>query len=325
VIGRHVRAPQWVDDALPWAAGSRVRVLGERDGQPHVVLLPRQDEGATRTVAKHYTDHSGAAAATAMQLVRTGLARLDAPPLAVPDVGAWHARARVLEQSASRGRPLLPLLRSSTWRQAAVAAAQALACLHALPRTAGRVTTPADHLRELVHPAPAITAALMPASASRILAVEEALLAHTWPETPAAVTIHRDAHARQMTFDGSRVWLLDWDLSASGDAALDVANFAVYVHTHVARRGRAARDTFLEAYGALAPAPMARLPIYTALTYLRLVSKVCRLRRHGWSHRARRFLARAEEALAVEGSWSSRGARLAPRSRRARLTDGTAG
>lgn len=298
MIGAHVGAPPWLDDALPGTVGARVRVLGERDGRPHVVLLPGDSARSAPVVAKHYADDSGATAATTMQIIRAGLATLDCPPLAVPEATAWHPRARVLVQSVSRGRPLLTVLHSPSWRQAAVAAARGLACLHALPGQTGRVTSLADHLHELVHPAPSITAGVVPALASRILEVERALLSHAWIDPPAAVPIHRDAHARQMTLDGSRVWVLDWDLSACGDAALDVANFAVYLHTHVARRGHAARDTFLETYGALTPAPMARLPIYTALTYLRLVSKVCRLRRPGWPRRADRYLARAEAALA---------------------------
>lgn len=298
MIGARVRAPQWLNDALSWAAGTRVRILGERSGQPHVLLLPRAPARPGRTVAKRYVDDSGAMAAASMQCVRAGLAALDRPTLAVPEAAAWHTRARVLEQSATHGRPLLTLLRSPSWREAAVAAARALACLHALPGR-GRVTTIADHLRELVRPAPAVTAAAVPALASRILAVERALLSHTWNDPPAPVPIHRDAHARQMTLDGPRVWIVDWDLYARGDAALDVANFAVYVHTHVPGRGRAARKVFLEAYGAIAPGPMARLPTYTALTYLRLVSKVCRLRHPGWRRRADLYLGRAEAALAT--------------------------
>lgn len=299
MIGASRRAPPWLQDALPWAAGTRVRVLGERDGRPHVLLLPRGPAYPNNTVAKQYGDDAGSTAVAAMRFVRTGLASLHRAPLAVPEVTAWLPRARVLVQSASPGRPLLPLLLSPSWRQATAAAARALACLHALPTGRGRATALVDHLRELVHPAPVVTAAAVPALATRILNVERVLKAHVWADPPPPVPIHRDAHARQMTQAGSRVWIVDWDLFARGDAALDVANFAVYLRTHLGRRGPAAADAFLDAYVTIGSDVAPRLPVYVALTYLRLASKAVRLRRPGWRRRAGVCLGRAEDALAA--------------------------
>lgn len=49
------------------------------------------------------------------------------------------------------------------------------------------------------------------------------------PETGAPVPLHRDLHDKQLLVDGDDVGLIDFDLAAVGDPALDLANLLVHL------------------------------------------------------------------------------------------------
>lgn len=292
--------PDWATDLDGVRTRGPARVLGVSPAGPHVLALQARSDPWHWVVAKHYSDDSGARAASAMTALHAALEQLDNPPLAVPRVLDWNGRRRVLLQSLAPGRPLLPELHSTRRRAALRAAGRALACLHRTPVRVGRITGVAEHLTDLVRPHPDVVALDLPALGARMRAVTAALRA--WPppsDVERPVAIHRDAHARQMFLDGPRVWLVDWDLFARGDAALDVANFAVYLRTHLTRDAEAAALDFVEAYVAAGADVTARLPRFTALTYVRLIAKNCRLRRPGWQQRIRLYLDRAERALST--------------------------
>lgn len=287
-------APAWVRALRPGVAD--VRILGERDGTPHVVAL--DSHGGEPCVLKRYDDGRGPQAARTMRAVARALAGTGgSAALAVPAVHRWHAHAGVLAQAAVPGRPLLPLLTTTRRRSALTHAARALAALHTSGARIGPATTMADHLAELIHPEPAHVARAMPALGPRIRAVEASL--RRWqsaaPHVPA-VPIHRDAHPRQMTLDGTRVWLVDWDLAARGDAALDVANFALYLRTRLGEDGDGAAGTFLAAYRDHGGDVAERLGAFTACMALRLVCKTWRLRPPGWQTRMRALVTLAERA-----------------------------
>ena len=293
------RVPDWAANLEGVSIRGPARVLGVSLEGPNVVALHARADPGQWVVAKHYTDNSGAGAAAAMTAVRKALEELDDPPLAVPKVLDWNGRRRVLLQALAPGRPLLPELQSTRRRAALHAAARALACLHRTPVPVGRVTGVAEHLTDLVRPHPGVVALELPDIGARVRDVTATLAA--WPQPPSEVVppvaIHRDAHARQMFLDGPRVWLVDWDLYARGDAALDVANFAVYLRTRLGSGAAAAAADFVEAYLAAGTDVTARLPRFIALTYVRLIAKNARLRRPGWQARIRVYLDRAEHAL----------------------------
>nr|WP_269329960.1 phosphotransferase [Kineosporia babensis] len=106
------------------------------------------------------------------------------------------------------------------------------------------------------------------------------------PRTPSIgsgsgpnVLLHRDLHDKQLLLDetGCSAGILDLDLLARGEAALDLANLLVHLELRV-RQGRLAPDrlspmaeTVLSAYGA-DPAVRARLGIYARLTRIRLAA-----------------------------------------------------
>ena len=290
--------PDWASDLAGVTTRGPARVLGIGPAGPHVVAVSTHSVPSHMVVAKRYGDDSGASAAAAMTALRKALEQVEGPPLAVPRVLDWNVRRRVLVQSLAPGRPLLPELQSPRRRAALRAAGRALACLHRTPVRVGRVTDVAEHLADLVRPHPDVVALDLPAIGARMRAVTATLAA--WPPSSNGmrpVAIHRDAHARQMFLDGPRVWLVDWDLFARGDAALDVANFAVYLCTHLSGHADAAAWAFIEAYVAAGTDVTARLPQFIALTYVRLIAKNWRQRRPGWQRRIRLYLDRAERTL----------------------------
>lgn len=288
-------APGWVRALRPGVA--HVRILGARDGTPHVVAL--DGHGGETFVLKRYDDGRGPHAVRTMRAIHRALATSGGcTALAVPAVHRWHAHAEVLVQAAVPGRPLLPLLATPHRRAALRAAARALAALHTSGARTSPAATMADHLADLIHPPPEHVARAVPSLGPRIRAVAAAL--RRWqaaaPAVPA-VPIHRDAHPRQMTLDRHRVWLVDWDLAARGDAALDVANFALYLRTRLARGGDLAAATFLAAYRREGVDVDGRLDAFTACMALRLVCKAWRLRAPGWQARMAALLTRAERHL----------------------------
>jgi len=64
----------------------------------------------------------------------------------------------------------------------------------------------------------------------------------------APTLCHHDLHHLNVLDDGSRLWLVDWEYGGRGDPLIDVAGFL-----SMNGLGPAAADTFLEAYGRLAP------------------------------------------------------------------------
>jgi len=290
-----VAAPAWVRAVRPGATG--VEVLGRRGDDTHVVRL-RDADGAP-LVLKRYDDGRGPHAARTMRAVGRALAATGGDAaLGVPAVRRWHAHAGVLVQAAVPGRPLLPLLTTARRRAALTHAARALAALHTSGARVRPATAMTDHLAELIHPAPEHVARSVPALGPRLRAVAAALRRWQAATGPAAaVPVHRDAHPRQMTLDGTRAWLVDWDLAARGDAALDVANFALYLRTRLEHDGDGAARTFLAAYRAHGLEVDGRLDAFTACMALRLVCKTWRLGRPGWRARMAALLTLAEQHI----------------------------
>jgi streptomycin 6-kinase len=95
------------------------------------------------------------------------------------------------------------------------------------------------------------------------------------------VVLHRDLHDKQVLLeDSGPVGLLDLDLAACGDPALDLANLLVHVELRALQghcsdaRARACAAALIEGYSP-APAVLARLAFYAAATRLRLAGLYC--------------------------------------------------
>ncbi|TFV53665.1 hypothetical protein E4P41_20890, partial [Geodermatophilus sp. DF01-2] len=91
-----------------------------------------------------------------------------------------------------------------------------------------------------------------------------------------AVPLHRDLHDRQvLVADDGSVGLLDFDLLAAGEPALDLANLLAHLslrqHQGLVTDAGPLRAAVLEGYRP-APAVAARVPVREAVTRLRLAA-----------------------------------------------------
>jgi thiamine kinase-like enzyme len=103
----------------------------------------------------------------------------------------------------------------------------ALAKLSRLGPPTERRWTLADELATLDRRLAEATAAL-PSLPTRALADAARALADATP-VAAAGPAHRDFHPEQALIDDGRVWLIDFDLYAMADPALDAGNFAAHL------------------------------------------------------------------------------------------------
>jgi aminoglycoside phosphotransferase (APT) family kinase protein len=150
---------------------------------------------------------------------------IPAPLGAVPSLGL------VLHQRVA-GTPLTQRLSDPDAPHLVVRTAEALLKLHRTRHTLPRrhaVTDELDHLEVQLSQ----TAEALPQLRQRILGVLDDC--HRLEERlPAArpVLLHRDFYPDQILVDGSRLWIVDLDLAAVGDPALDAGNFIAHLIEH---------------------------------------------------------------------------------------------
>lgn len=121
---------------------------------------------------------------------------------------------------------------------------------------------------------------------SRVLAACEGV-AEGLSDAPPA-TLHRDLYPEQLLVDGGRLYLLDLDLCARGDPALDIGNFAAHLREHALRVWGDAdalsglERALTEHYCALTGTPAGAVAAYTTLSLARHIAISQRLpeRRH---------------------------------------------
>lgn len=147
----------------------------------------------------------------------------------VPEAGLWLQRLLPGEPSE---RHFLPASNPAIARRVA----DALADLHDEPVATARTWSVGDEL-DMLRERLGRAARERPALAGRIEAVLAACIerAAGLPATPPT-GIHRDFHPGQVLVDGERLVLLDFDLYAVGDPALDVGNFAAHLIELAVRR-----------------------------------------------------------------------------------------
>lgn len=190
---------------------------------------------------------------------------------AVPELGLW-LQARV------PGRPSSVLLPGKEGADLAVRVADALEKLHRAPVPPARRHTTDDEiviLRERLRE----IARQRPEWAARLDRVAEACTrAAGRLRAPAPALVHRDFHPDQVLVEGDRLHLVDLDLCARGDPALDVGNFVGHLIEQALREhgdpraldGPAA--AMVERYAARAgSAASAAVTVWATLTLARLV------------------------------------------------------
>jgi len=271
--------------------GARAALAEREPGEWVAQLLEESPDGRTvvsfahagrRVIGTFSADGGGA---PGFELLGA-LWRARCPTLQVARPVAWVPESGALITEAAVGTACRTLdLASGDGAIARIG--RALSELHSIVLPPG-VSLPgpkllADHVAELMQPAPWVLARRLPEHAQAIshtlarLNADEA----SWGVTPVVV-LHRDFHLRQLLDDGTRITVLDWDDAALGDPAFDVGTFTAFLRTHYApddaERGIAA---FRASYGG-ALGLWERVAAYERFNYLRRACRRLRLRDPGW-------------------------------------------
>lgn len=290
------RGVRWKSHLLGEAPGAR-RVVGYR--------FYRFNKPVLSCIAKFYADERGKEIADRMALLCKRLGWGTSPPLlAVPQPLFYDSTYRFIAQQPAEGVPFGEALRNQGSRTPFRLAGRALGMLHAQPLSVGKSKSIQGHLHDLIHPHPNALAEEMPEYGPLIGALLHALSEREETSKAEASPLHRDFHLRQLFYEPGRIWLVDWDLFAKGDPALDLGNFAVYLKTHLTRGAAPAVDAFLDGYFSGRPGSiLKRVPLYEAFTFLRLACKRFRLKEAGWREKTAEMLLLSEKSLMKEPAY----------------------
>jgi len=250
-------------------------ILGYREHRSLVVAL---DTDAGPMVAKVAGDDG--AARTAVALTAFGaIPADDLHPLRVPRLVLHDATAGLVVTERVTGSSLAEHI-SAGDLSAVHLAGRAVARLHRAPVVVGPCRDLAGHVTDLIRPHPRELASAVPELAGQIAALLQGLAACLATAGANGVRpVHRDLHPRQLfvQHDGRRssVVLLDWDLAAQGDPALDVGNLRAWLrHRHPADRAGAVARAFEDGYAQHGdPTVLDHADVYAAFTRLRLAVK----------------------------------------------------
>ena len=222
--------------------------------------------------------------------------------LAVPAVLGHDVAAGVVVMERAAGTTLAERLRRGD-TAAFTRLGAALAGLHTAD-VAGLlpVRDLAGHLADLVLPQPdaLATTGLERRLAGLAAATADAVLDAAGDRTPSRL-VHRDVHPRQVLLDDRRTWLLDWDLGAGGDPALDLGNLVAGLRARYPVAVAApAVDALLAGYaGGDTCAALERVGVHEAFSYLRLACKQARLHGPAAAGAVEDLLTRARLTLAA--------------------------
>lgn len=250
---------------------------------------------ATQLYAKTFSDERG----LALQQRFTHfweLARHDAHAPQVAEPLGYCAQTRTFWQAQASGMPFQHALTCQPASALAARLAQALATLHAAPRTLadGQPHDTAHWLGEVRRRRNKIARAV-PALSGRVARVADAIeqAALLLPAAPLKL-IHGDFHANQVWLDGERVVLFDFDEFTLGDPMEDLAAFVARLAA--APGGASFPQAFVAASRRIAPAQFCwqRLQWHLAIQYLLQASRAFVFHLPDWRQQLERRLARAE-------------------------------
>lgn len=195
--------------------------------------------------------------------------RIPRPVAVVPEFNMW-LQEKVLGELATK------ILITDAGLRLAPRLAEAAHRIHSSAVVPSRTHTVSDELRILTERLEAV------AAANAVLRTRlENMLCHCHALADSVadaklLPIHRDFHPGQVLVDGSRLWLLDFDLFSLGDPAVDVGNFIAHM-TELSLRHFGNEHQLLpveraieDAYVALTSEEIrARIRIYALLTLAR--------------------------------------------------------
>lgn len=205
-------------------AGTRIataRVIRHKPGRRALVLYDDRLIGKLRFKGPDHRTPALHDRLRAAGLDGTGDTGVPAAGARIDALGMWM-------QDLVPGRMLTGLIAPGGAPGPLARAGRALARLHAARVPAGRAWRMEDELAVMRR---ALDEAGQTALAGRIGARVTAL-----PPGPVC-GIHRDFYPDQVLIDGGRAWLLDLDLYADGDPAIDLGNFLAHLDEHAIRNG----------------------------------------------------------------------------------------
>lgn len=265
--------------------------------------LRRPAEPALTLVGKSYADDRGQQTFQVMRELNHTLAQqADPAPLAVPQVLFYDPSLRLLAQQRAMGVPYAELLNRADLANYVQTAGTALAFLHNQCLAVGHEAWLRDHLADLVYPQPAQLAEQLPQYRTQIETLIGEMRSQERAMKPAIeiAPIHRNFGPRKVLYREGRAWVIDWDLFAQGDPALDIGTFVVHLQVRIAHQPRRAIAAFIDGYFQARPLLiLERVPLYAAFAYLRLAAKCARRKEAGWEDQLRDYLRRGEECLAT--------------------------
>lgn len=259
---------------------------------------------AQRYVGKFYSDHSGQQACAAMQA-----ARLAEAPLAVPRTLFFADALRLLVMPYIEAPNYSDLITQPHFADALAQAGQALAALHtsvapeAMPTPHSKSNNYIHIISDLMNPHPLVLAQHLPEQRDAIAHLLSAQYALAQLNPDPITRVHRDFHLRQMFYAPEQTWLIDWDLSDWGEAALDVGNFLVYLHTHLPNQIlNPCCAAFMEGYASINTVSPHRVQLYASMTYLRLACKHFRRQTPHWQSHINEMLKASAAMLSVDAA-----------------------
>lgn len=277
-------------EVLKYKPGRRCVLRYELDGRYRYDKRPAKYQ----IIGKVFRDDRGLRLHKLQKMLwHNGFGPEAADGITVPDSLAYIPEMRMQVQACAPGETLNELAERMNIRPLIPLAARGLAKLHNLPvpipaNGDGPVALQSYLLGDELQNLDRFTASLeadRPRAMPVVLALRHQLL--TWaerlPALPAAAPIHRDFYYSQLLFHNGELKLIDFDLFALGDPAIDVANFIAHLHFLGMDRldGFYAlaeeTDLFLGEYGryhSIDDSFRERLAFYKAATFYRLLNVV---------------------------------------------------
>lgn len=258
-------------------------------------------DAAVTLVGKSYADERGQQTFQVMRELSRTLAQQPEPNvLGIPQALFYDAGLRLLAQQRVAGVPYRDLLDRPDLAVYLRLAGKALSTLHNQNLALGHEVWLRDHLADLIAPHLHALCEQAPEYRARVEALIEVMAdrERAWQPTTIVGPIHRDFHLRKLLYAQGRAWLVDWDLFARGDTALDIGSFIAHLQLQLATQHKRAIGAFINGYFEERPLVLLeRVPLYAAFTYLKLACRRFALREPRWDEHVRDLLQRAETCL----------------------------
>ena len=285
-------------EVLKYKPGRRCVLAYELEGRTR----QRQQPTRHRVIGKVFRDERGLRLHRLQQQLRqNGFGPNAADGVHVPRSLAYVPEMRMQVQELAPGETLHELVTERDVKHLIPLAAVGLSKLHYTPppmslyehgQAEMRSYLLADEVKNLKQFAATLTQ-VRPQSAPKVTHLHKTLRA--WaaqlPPLPAPTPVHRDFYYSQILFDGPRLTLIDLDLFALGDPAIDVANFVAHLYflgleslgnwNALAREAKLFMATYARSYP-VSETFRQRCAFYQAATFFRLMHVVAR--RPGWVH-----------------------------------------